>query len=108
MRPWSTGGIILAEARVGLHPGTCGGDAALVSGQPAHHIHSGQLIGLAIGAAMILNLFMAGLSGVLVPLGLKYFGVDPALASAAFVTAVTDTMGYLFFLGLATFFLRII
>jgi magnesium transporter len=42
------------------------------------------------------------MAGVLVPLGLKLVKVDPALASAAFVTGITDTMGFLFFLGLAT------
>jgi magnesium transporter len=60
------------------------------------------VIALAAAAAMVLNFLMAALAGVLVPLGLKLIKVDPALASAAFVTAVTDTLGFLFFLGIAT------
>jgi magnesium transporter len=63
------------------------------------------VIGLAIMLAMILNFLMAALAGVLVPLGLKVIKVDPALASAAFVTGVTDTMGFLFFLGITTLLL---
>ena len=62
-------------------------------------------IALAAALAMVLNFLAAALVGVLVPLGLKFFRVDPALASAAFVTGVTDTLGFLFFLGLASLFL---
>jgi magnesium transporter len=61
----------------------------------------------ACGLAMILNFIIAALAGVLVPLGLKAVKIDPALASAAFVTALTDTMGFLFFLGIATLLLQI-
>ncbi len=96
---------LLKEAVLGVINGAAVG---VVTAVVAYLWKGDPVIGLAIGSAMILNLFMAGLSGVLVPLGLKYFGVDPALASAAFVTAVTDTMGYLFFLGLATLFLHIL
>jgi magnesium transporter len=60
------------------------------------------VIALAAVLAMILNFLAAALAGVLVPLGLKWVKVDPALASAAFVTGVTDTLGFLFFLGIAT------
>jgi magnesium transporter len=56
----------------------------------------------ALGKELVLNFLMAAVAGVLVPLGLKAINVDPALASAAFVTAITDTMGFLFFLGTAT------
>jgi magnesium transporter len=59
-------------------------------------------IALAAALALVLNFLMAALAGVLVPLGLKMVKVDPALASAAFVTGITDTMGFLFFLGLAS------
>jgi magnesium transporter len=62
---------------------------------------------LAVFLAMTLNFLMAALAGVLVPLGLKAIKVDPALASAAFVTGITDTFGFLFFLGLATLLLQI-
>ncbi|MGD8473736.1 MAG: magnesium transporter, partial [Anaerolineae bacterium] len=63
-------------------------------------------IALAAMLAMVLNFLMAALSGVLVPLGLKLMRVDPAVASAAFVTAVTDTLGFLFFLGIATLLMQ--
>jgi magnesium transporter len=58
-------------------------------------------IALAAMFAMTLNFVMAALAGVLVPLGLKKIRVDPALAAAAFVTGITDTLGFLFFLGIA-------
>jgi len=54
-----------------------------------------------IAIAMIINLACAGLAGILVPLGLKRFGADPAVASAVFVTTVTDIVGFFAFLGLA-------
>jgi magnesium transporter len=57
-------------------------------------------IAAAIGLAMILNFLMAAVTGVLIPLGLRRLRVDPALASAAFVTGFTDTFGFLFFLGI--------
>ena len=59
-------------------------------------------IAAALALAMILNFLVAALAGVLVPLGLRLIKVDPALASAAFVTALTDTLGFLFFLGIAS------
>ncbi|MED5549573.1 MAG: magnesium transporter [Pseudomonadota bacterium] len=55
-----------------------------------------------IAIAMVLNLACAGLSGILVPLGLVRAGADPAVASSVFVTTVTDVVGFLAFLGLAT------
>ncbi len=63
------------------------------------------VIALAAGLAMVLNFLVAALAGVLVPLGLMALKVDPALASTAFVTAVTDTLGFLFFLGIASLLL---
>ena len=63
-------------------------------------------IALAAWWAMALTFLVAALAGVLVPLGLKLIKVDPALASAAFVTGITDTLGFLFFLGIATLLLQ--
>ncbi len=60
-----------------------------------------QLAGV-IAIAMVVNLACAGLSGILVPLGLVRAGADPAVASSVFVTTVTDVVGFLAFLGLAT------
>ena len=59
-------------------------------------------ITVAICLAMVLNFLMAAATGVLIPLGLKKLKIDPALASAAFVTAFTDTFGFLFFLGIVS------
>ena len=59
------------------------------------------VISLAIFLAMVLNFVTGAVAGVLVPLGLKRINVDPALASAAFVTGFTDTLGFFFFLGIA-------
>ena len=55
-----------------------------------------------IAAAMMINNLVAGLAGMLIPLGLERAGVDPAVSSAVFVTMCTDIMGFLAFLGLAT------
>jgi magnesium transporter len=55
-----------------------------------------------IAAAMLANILIAGLAGVLVPVTLDRFRADPAVASSIFVTMVTDSMGFLAFLGLAT------
>jgi magnesium transporter len=54
--------------------------------------------------AMILNSVNAGLSGVLIPLGLNKLKIDPAVVSTIFVTTMTDTLGFFFFLGLAAAF----
>jgi magnesium transporter len=63
------------------------------------------VLGLVIGLAMIGNMIAAGIAGTLVPLTLKALRLDPALASAVIVTAVTDCVGFGLFLGLATLFL---
>ena len=59
-------------------------------------------LGLVLGAAMIGNMFIAGLVGAGIPIVLTRLKIDPALASAVLVTTCTDVMGFLFFLGLAT------
>jgi magnesium transporter len=59
-------------------------------------------LGAVIAAAMLTNILIAGLAGVMVPLTLERMGADPAVASSVFVTMVTDSMGFLVFLGLAT------
>jgi magnesium transporter len=55
--------------------------------------------------AMIINHIFAGLAGILVPLGLKRFGADPAVSSSVFVTTVTDVVGFFAFLGFAVLIL---
>jgi magnesium transporter len=63
------------------------------------------MLALVIGIAMTLNLLFAASAGVLVPLTLKRMNLDPALAGGVILTTVTDVMGFLAFLGLATLIL---
>lgn len=65
----------------------------------------GVKLGLIIAAAMMINLFMAGLAGAMIPLTLQRLKIDPALASGTILTTVTDVVGFFSFLGLATVFL---
>jgi len=58
-------------------------------------------LGYVIAAAMVVNLIVAGFAGTVIPVMLERFGIDPALASGAFVTTVTDVVGFFAFLGLA-------
>ena len=61
-------------------------------------------LSILIAVAMILNMIVAGLFGILVPVSLKKFNIDPALASSVFVTTITDVIGFLSFLGIGSFF----
>jgi len=58
-------------------------------------------LGYVIAAAMVVNMVVAGLAGTVIPVILDKVGIDPALASGAFVTTVTDVVGFFAFLGLA-------
>lgn len=62
-------------------------------------------LGAIIGLAMLINLTIAALAGTIIPLVLKRQGIDPAIASPVFLTTVTDVVGFMTFLGLATLFL---
>lgn len=64
------------------------------------------LLGVVAGTAMLLNQILGAFAGIAIPFGLKWCKVDPALASSIFVTTLTDTMGFLAFLGLATLALQ--
>jgi magnesium transporter len=61
-------------------------------------------LSLLIGVSMILNMIVAGLFGILVPVSLKKLNIDPALASSVFVTTITDVIGFLSFLGLGSLY----
>jgi magnesium transporter len=90
--------VVWRETAVGLVNGLM---FALIMGAVAVvWFGSGQL-GMVIGAAMIVNLAAAALSGVMVPILLDRIGFDPAVSSGVFVTTVTDVVGFLAFLGLA-------
>jgi magnesium transporter len=60
------------------------------------------MLGVVVALAMIFNLVLAGIAGALIPLGLRFLGADPALASTIFLTTVTDICGFFFLLGLGT------
>jgi len=61
-------------------------------------------LSLLIGVSMVVNMIVAGLFGILVPVSLKKFNIDPAIASSVFVTTITDVIGFLTFLGLGSYF----
>ena len=69
------------------------------------HLGNANLLGAIIAVAMIINLVVAGVSGVALPILLEKLKVDPAVASGVFVTTITDVVGFLAFLGLASIFL---
>ena len=76
-----------------------------VLGVIAYALYGNFNLGLVMMAAMALNLLLAALMGVVIPLSMNKFGRDPAVGSSVLITAVTDSGGFLIFLGLATIFL---
>ncbi len=76
-----------------------GHDVAPFKGEP-------WVLGLVVGGAMMLNQMAAAFFGVLIPYGLRFFRLDPALASSILITTVTDVAGFFFLFTLATWFLR--
>ncbi|GGD95276.1 magnesium transporter MgtE [Tsuneonella deserti] len=78
-----------------------GATVALVIGLAVGLIFGHPMLGAVIGMAMLTNIVIAGIAGVLVPLTLERLGADPAISSSIFVTMTTDSMGFLVFLGLA-------
>ena len=78
---------------------------AVIIGTIASHWFEMPLLGFVIAAAMILNLVIACLSGILIPLILDKTGVDPAIASTVVLTTITDIFGFFTFLGLGTIYL---
>jgi magnesium transporter len=87
------------EFLIGLLNGLCLGIGV---GLVAWLWQGNAMLGLIIGLALLGNLVVAAIAGVLVPMTLKRLNVDPALASSIFVTTATDVMGFALFLGLAT------
>ncbi|MCE9501385.1 MAG: magnesium transporter, partial [Leptospira sp.] len=78
----------------------------LVTGGLVYLFKQTVMLSFVIGLAMFLNLIVAGFVGSSIPLLLKYFRIDPAIASSIFVTACTDAFGFFCFLGLATLFIN--
>lgn len=98
----STFKLITKEIGVSIVNGIVWGS---VIGFIAYIIYQNAQLGLVLALAMLLNLLLAALVGVLIPLVRKQLGRDPALGSSVMITAVTDSGGFFIFLGLATLFL---
>ena len=90
--------VIRREVLVGLINGAI---FAVVMGVVGVVWFGSPMLGVVIAVAMVINLVVAGLAGTVIPVMLEKVGVDPALASGAFVTTVTDVVGFFAFLGLA-------
>ncbi|MGI9229761.1 MAG: magnesium transporter [Gammaproteobacteria bacterium] len=94
--------LILKEIAVGL---LNGGVWAVVVGAVAWLWFGDQGLALIIGLAMMINLLIAAVSGACIPLLLRRLGIDPAIAGGVILTTITDVVGFMTFLGLATLFL---
>ncbi len=77
---------------------------ALVVAVVAAVVFDDPLLGFIIAIALVINLIAAALAGVLLPGALKAMGIDPAIAGTVVLTTVTDVVGFMSFLGLATYF----
>ena len=102
---YNAGRIIRREVGVGLINGAL---FALLIGVVAGFWFQDLNLGGIIAAAMVINMLMAALAGIIIPLLLDKYGIDPAVASAVFVTAITDVVGFFAFLGLATWWFGVV
>ncbi|WP_305423536.1 magnesium transporter [Photobacterium leiognathi] len=94
--------LLSKEARVGLINGFVW---ALIIGAVVVIWKGSLMLGAIMAGAMLANLFVAGVAGVLIPIGLKKLKIDPALAGGMALTTCTDIVGLMVFLGLATIFI---
>ena len=94
--------VLIKELMVGAFNGLV---FALTVGLATILWHQNYLVALAITLAMVINLVMAALAGVTIPILVRKIGVDPAVASGVILTTITDVVGFFSFLGLATIFL---
>jgi magnesium transporter len=100
--PANSASLLNKEVSVGLVNGLIWAVVvSIVAGLWFHNSH----IGLLLGTAMLINLVCAAAAGVLIPVLLDKMGIDPALAGGVLLTTVTDVVGFMAFLGLATLFL---
>lgn len=95
--------LLRKQILVGIFNGAVVG---ILAGIVLYFIYGNFYLGIIIFLSMIFNMVLAGMVGVLVPLLLKALNLDPALASAIFVTTSTDIFGFFVFLGLATFLIE--
>jgi len=101
---YNAGRVIRREVMVGLLNGAV---IATILGLVAGLWFHNPDLGFVIAAAMILNMLAAALGGILIPLLLDKFGADPAISSSIFTTMITDVIGFLAFLSLATWWLHL-
>lgn len=97
--------LVFKEIALGIINGAATG---ILTGMILYMKYGNPYLGLIIFAAMIGNLVIAGFFGFLIPLILKVLNIDPALASAIFLTTATDVFGFFLFLGLAKMFLPLL
>lgn len=93
---------LIKEAALGLLHGLSIG---IIVGLIAFFWNGSVKIALIVGVSMVLSMIVAGISGVLVPVGLKKVGLDPALSANIWMTTITDVAGFFFLLGLASWLL---
>jgi magnesium transporter len=96
----NTARAIWREVRVAM---LIGATVAVIAGLGAWLAFANPMLGGVIAAAILFNIMIAGLSGVAIPIVLDRLDQDPAVSSSIFVTMITDSMGFLIFLGLAVF-----
>lgn len=95
--------LVVKEMSVGLINGFLNGVIVAIV---VYALRGTLLIGVVLGVSMVINMVVAGLFGAVVPIVLRAFKIDPAIASTVFVTTATDISGFFTFLGLATLVLR--
>ena len=101
---YNAGRVIRREVMVGMLNGMV---IATILGLVAGLWFHNPDLGLVIAAAMIVNMLAAALGGILIPLFLDKLGADPAISSSIFTTMITDVIGFLAFLSLATWWLHL-
>ncbi|WP_075483546.1 magnesium transporter [Candidatus Pelagibacter communis] len=93
--------IVLKEFNIGVLNGFI---FAIISALIVQLWFKDYILSIIISISMILNMIVAGLFGILIPVTLKKLNIDPAIASSVFVTTVTDVIGFLSFLGIGAYF----
>ncbi|MFN7964246.1 MAG: magnesium transporter [Acidobacteriota bacterium] len=95
--------VLSKEVLVGLGNGALNGAVCFLVGA---FLFRDVGVGAVLAVALLINMVVAGVAGSMMPMILKRYGIDPAVASAVFVTTCTDVGGFFTFLGLATLLLR--
>lgn len=103
IRPGEMARVVLRESAAGL---TVGAICGAVIGVAAAFMTRAPHVGLTVGLAMLVNLFVAKTLGGLFPVVINRLGIDPAVASGPFITTMTDNLSVFFFYGLAALLLR--